>query len=348
MRVLVTGGAGFIGSHISLMLLQNGYDVVIYDSFVNSSFNVIKAIKKVLEDKIINYNLKIINGDIRDQKLLNKMFKDSFDEDNPIQTVIHLAGLKSVSESIAYPLNYWDVNVSGTRSLLETMKENNCFTFVFSSSATIYGLTSLIPITEDQELSPISPYGKTKVAIEEMLNDLYKSKNNLWKICSLRYFNPVGAHPSGLIGEDPIGIPNNLFPFISQVAIGRRNVLNVFGNDWDTIDGSGVRDYIHIMDLSEGHIDAMDFLNANQTCFELINLGSGKGFSVFQIIKEFEKTTGCKIPIEIQSRRDGDVAKCYADITKAHKLLGWTPKRSLKQICLDGWNWQRKNPNGYT
>ncbi len=347
MRVLLTGGAGFIGSHIALLLLQEGFDVVIVDSFVNSSFNVINAIKGCLDNKKLNYNLKVVNADIRDINNLDKIFNDSFIEGKKIQAVIHLAGLKSVSESVSKPLNYWGVNVCGTQNLLSTMMKNGCYTIVFSSSATIYGLPETLPIKEDHNVEPINPYGETKVAIENMLNDLYKSNKNLWRICSLRYFNPVGAHPSGFIGEDPIGIPNNLFPFIYQVAIGRRKILKVFGDDWDTDDGSGVRDYIHIMDLSEGHIDALNFLMSKQSCYEFINLGSGKGYSVFQIISEFEFSTGFKIPFLIKPRRDGDIAKCYADISKAKQLLDWFPRRSLKEICVDGLNWQSKNPNGY-
>jgi len=252
-----------------------------------------------------------------------------------------------VSESFTKPLHYWDVNVCGTQNLLATMNENDCHSIVFSSSATIYGLADSIPITEDHKLSPINPYGKTKVAIEYMMYDLFKSHINSWRICSLRYFNPVGAHPSAFIGEDPVGIPNNLFPYITQVAIGRRSFLTVFGDDWNTNDGSGVRDYIHIMDLAEGHLQAIDYLMSNESCYECINLGSGVGYSVFQIINEFEISTGCQIPFLVKKRRDGDLAKCYADISKAKKLLGWYPKRTLKDICLDGWNWQRKNPRGY-
>ena len=348
MRVLLTGGAGFIGSHIALLLLQKGYEVVIIDSFINSSTNVIKSIEKYFQINNLNYNLKTIIGDIRDNYILDKIFKDSIAEGRQIEAVIHLAGLKSVSESIKNPLNYWDVNVSGTKNLLSTMINNNCFSIVFSSSATIYGFSESVPINEEQNVSPTNPYGKTKVAIENMLGDVYRSNINSWRICSLRYFNPIGAHPSGFIGEDPIGTPNNLFPYITQVAIGKRSYLNVFGDDWDTRDGSGVRDYIHIMDLSEGHIKALDFFRSNESCFECINLGSGKGYSVFQIVSEFEISTGCKIPFRIKERRDGDVAECFADISKAEKLLGWYPKRNLKQICFDGWNWQRKNPYGYS
>ena len=347
MRVLLTGGSGFIGSHIALLLLERGFDVLILDSFVNSSSNVIDRIKTYLVSNDLIYKLKIINGDIRDEKLLDKIFNDSLYEHKPIITVIHLAGLKSVSESLKNPLKYWDVNVIGTLNLLLTMKKYKCYSLVFSSSATVYGLSDSVPMAEDHVISPINPYGKTKVAIENMLYDLFNSNINLWKICSLRYFNPVGAHPSGFIGEDPIGIPNNLFPFLTQVAIGRQKILKVFGDDWDTQDGSGIRDYIHIIDLAEGHLSAIEYLNSNESCLEFINLGSGSGYSVFQIISQFELSTGCKIPFTIQKRRDGDVARCYADISKAKKLLGWIPKRSLEQICLDGWNWQIKNPNGY-
>ncbi|WP_269605398.1 UDP-glucose 4-epimerase GalE [Prochlorococcus marinus] len=347
MRVLLTGGSGFIGSHIALLLLERGFDVLILDSFVNSSSNVILRIKKYLDNKKLKYKLETINGDIRDKQLLDNIFLDSIKENKPIDTVVHLAGLKSVSESLTNPLHYWDVNVLGTLNLLLTMNEYKCYSLVFSSSATIYGLSDSVPMAEDHKIAPINPYGKTKVAIENIFYDLYNSNINLWKICSLRYFNPVGAHPSGFIGEDPIGIPNNLFPFLTQVAIGRQKLLNIYGDDWDTSDGSGIRDYIHIIDLAEGHLASIDYLNSKESCLEFVNLGSGKGYSVFQIIRQFELSIGCKIPFAIQSRRDGDVAKSYADISKAKKLLSWTPKRSLEQICLDGWNWQIKNPNGY-
>ncbi len=347
MRVLLTGGAGFIGSHIALLLLERGFDVIILDSFVNSSSIVINRIKTFLQNKDLKSKFEYIKGDIRDKNILDNIFIKSIKECKPIDTVIHLAGLKSVSDSLTNPLHYWDVNVRGTLNLLLSMKEYECYSLVFSSSATIYGLSDSVPMSEDHKILPINPYGQTKVAIENMFYDLFNSNIKLWKICSLRYFNPVGAHSSGLIGEDPVGIPNNLFPFLTQVAIGRQKILKVFGDDWDTKDGSGVRDYIHIIDLADGHLASIDYLNSNDSCLEFINLGSGHGYSVFQIIRQFELTTGRKIPFSIQGRRDGDVAKCYADISKAKKLLGWTPKRSLEQICLDGWNWQIKNPNGY-
>ena len=347
MRVLLTGGAGFIGSHIALMLLERGYDVILLDSFVNSSPKVINRIKDYLDNKELRYKFITIKGDIRNKKLIQNIFHDAVKENKPIETVIHLAGLKSVSESFNNPIHYWDINVFGTLNLLLTMKDFECYSLVFSSSATIYGLSDSVPMAEDHKISPVNPYGKTKVAIENIFYDLYQSNINLWKICSLRYFNPVGAHPSGLIGEDPRGVPNNLFPFITQVAIGRRKVLKVYGNDWKTKDGSGVRDYIHIIDLAEGHLASINYLNSKDSCLEFINLGSGKGYSVFQIIRQFEFCTGCQIPFSIQSRRDGDVPESFADISKAKKLLGWIPKRSLEQICLDGWNWQMNNPNGF-
>ncbi len=347
MKVLLTGGAGFIGSHIALLLLEKGFDVLILDSFTNSSPNVINRIKAYLDCNDITCKMETINGDIRDKNLLDSIFLDSIKENSPIDAVIHLAGLKSVSESLTNPLDYWDVNVLGSLNLLHTMKLYDCYSIVFSSSATIYGFCESLPLNEDHKISPINPYGKTKVAIENMFYDLYYSNKKLWKICSLRYFNPVGAHPSSMIGEDPIGIPNNLFPFLTQVAIGRQRFLKIYGDDWETKDGSGVRDYIHVNDLADGHLASIDYLNSKDSCLEFINLGSGHGYSVFQIINQFELSTGLKIPFSIQSRRDGDVAECYADISKAKRLLGWTPKRSLEQICLDGWNWQRKNPNGY-
>ena len=347
MRVLLTGGSGFIGSHIALLLLERGIDVLIFDSFVNSSPNVIERIKSYLNTKNLKYKLETINGDIRNLEHLDNIFFDSIKQNKDIDAVIHLAGLKSVSDSLTNPLQYWDVNVLGTLNLLVTMKKYKCHSLVFSSSATIYGLSDSFPMTENHTISPINPYGKTKVAIENMLSDLYKSNQNVWKICSLRYFNPVGAHPSGIIGEDPIGIPNNLFPFLTQVAVGRQKLLKIFGDDWGTKDGSGIRDYIHIIDLAQGHLASIDYLNSNDSCLEFINLGSGNGYSVFQIIRQFELSTGCQIPFSIEKRRDGDVAACYADISKARQLLDWTPKRTLEQICLDGWNWQVKNPNGY-
>ena len=347
MRLLLTGGAGYIGSHTALLLLQRGYDVIIYDSFVNSSYKVIKAIKSYLDSVGIDYKLKTIKGDIRDKSSLEKIFKDSIKEGNPIQSVIHFAGLKSVSESVNNPLSYWDVNVCGTKNLIEMMRSNQCFSLVFSSSATVYGSSASVPIKENSILSPQNPYGNTKLAVEKILYDLYLSSIKSWNISVLRYFNPVGAHPSGFIGEDPMGIPNNLFPYITQVSIGKRKLLSVYGDNWETKDGSGIRDYIHVMDLAEGHIAALNYLQSNSDGFEYFNLGSSNGYSVFEIINEFESSTGSKINYEIVDRRKGDIAISIADISKAKEFLGWSPNQSLKNMCIDSFNWQRKNPNGY-
>jgi UDP-glucose 4-epimerase len=349
MRVLVTGGAGFIGSHACLALLQKGYEVVVFDSFVNSNKKSIQKVIEILKGEKLNkkINIEIVNGDIRDEKLLNQLFSKYHRLDKPIEAVIHFAGLKSVYESVLNPLEYWDVNVSGTRNLLNTMAKNNCYSIVFSSSATVYGLSESIPINEAETISPMNPYGETKVAVETMLTDLYQSDLDLWRIISLRYFNPVGAHNSGLIGEDPKGIPNNLFPIINQIAIGKRSSLQIFGNDWDTRDGTGIRDYIHVMDLAEGHTAALKYILSGNSINENINLGSGKGFSVLEIINEFQKVTKCKINYDFVDRRNGDIAVSVADISKAKKLINWIPTKSLAQIILDGWNWQKKNPNGY-
>ena len=347
MRVLLTGGAGYIGSHTALLLLQRGFDVIIYDSFVNSSSKVINKIEFYLNSKQINYKLKTIVGDIRNKDCLDKVFKDSINEANPIKSVIHFAGLKSVSQSVNNPLQYWDVNVCGTKNLLEVMSLNNCFSLVFSSSATVYGSSELVPIKENSSCRPENPYGNTKLTVERILNDLFLSISNVWSISILRYFNPVAAHPSGLIGEDPRGIPDNLFPYITQVAIGRINTLNVYGDDWNTKDGSGIRDYIHIIDLAEGHIAALNYLKSNKFTYEIINLGSNNGYSVFEIINEFHRITGYKVNYKVVERRSGDIPISIADISKANKLLGWSPTRNLKDMCLDGLNWQIKNPNGY-
>ncbi len=347
MRILVTGGAGYIGSHVTILLLELGFDVVIYDSFINSSSRVINRIESYLDSKKVNFKLKTIVGDIRNKSTLDKVFKDSIREGNKIEAVLHFAGLKSVSQSVDNPISYWDVNVCGTKSLLEVMRSNQCFSMVFSSSATVYGSSASVPIKENSILSPQNPYGNTKLAVEKILYDLYTSNTNPWNISVLRYFNPVGAHPSGLIGEDPKDIPNNLFPYITNVLIGKRKLLSVYGGDWETKDGSGIRDYIHVMDLAEGHIAALNYLQSNSDSFEFFNLGSSNGYSVFEIINEFKNSTGSQIPYEVVDRRRGDVAISIADIGKAMKLLVWSPKRTLKDMCIDSLNWQRKNPNGY-
>ena len=349
MNLLITGGTGFIGSHTCLLLLERGYDLIIYDSFINSSEKVLGRIGTILKfDHDYFYKrVKVIKGDIRDKKKLRELFSFFKAKGNSIKGVLHFAGLKSVSESVINPLEYWDVNLSGTRNLLSSMNEFNCKTLLFSSSATIYGSTTSDRINEDHLINPINPYGKTKAAVENLLTDLYKSDNK-WSIASLRYFNPVGAHSSGLIGEDPLGIPNNLFPFISNVAAGRIKKLKVFGSNWPTPDGTGVRDYIHVSDIAKGHFDAFNYLLQRKKGKLLkINLGTGKGYSVLEVINTFNNVIGNEIPYEIVDRRSGDNAISIADPSLAKNILGWEAKNSLFDMCRDSWNWQTKNPNGY-
>lgn len=348
MRVLVTGGAGFVGSHTCVSLLQKGHQIIIYDSFCmipNSVINRISSVSKI--DKYSENQLRVVTGDIRDKGKLNNVFKEAKEENIPIEAVIHFAGLKSVAESVINPIIYWDVNVCGTKNLLDIMQYHNCYTIIFSSSATVYGSPSEFPISEEFKINPTNPYGRTKSVVEFLLSDIYHSKSDKWRICNLRYFNPVGAHNSSLLGEDSKDTPSNLFPLITQVAIGRRSKIEVYGSDWETKDGSGVRDYIHVMDVADGHLAVFNYLinsEPTQICF---NLGSGKGYTVLEIIKEFEYSTGTKIPYEIVNRRPGDVAVLVADISKSKKLLNWSAKRTLKDMCIDSWNWQRLNPNGY-
>lgn len=339
MKILVTGGAGYIGSHTLISLHEAGYDFVVYDNLCNSSKKSLKAVEKILDKPII-----FEQGDIRDTQALQNVFKKY-----EIDSVIHFAGLKAVGESVAKPVEYYDNNINGTLKLLEVMKENNCKKIVFSSSATVYGDPESTPIKEDFPTGDITnPYGRTKYFIEEILKDLYISDNE-FKITILRYFNPVGAHESGTIGEDPNGIPNNLMPFISQTAVGKREVLSVFGGDYDTKDGTGVRDYIHVVDLALGHVKAIDFINT-QTSEQkplIVNLGTGNGYSVLDVIKAFEKASNRKVPYKIVQRRSGDIAKCFADPSFAKDILNWEAKKNIDQMCQDSWNWQSKNPNGY-
>ena len=315
MAVLVTGGAGYIGSHTCVELLNAGKDVVIV--------------------------FKFYECDIRDKKGLDEIFKKE-----KIDSVIHFAGLKAVGESVHKPLEYFDNNVNGTLVLLEVMRDNGCKKIVFSSSATVYGMNNVSPLTEDMEVGGVTnPYGRTKYMIECILKDLYTS-DNTWSICLLRYFNPIGAHKSGTMGEDPNGIPNNLMPYITQVAIGKREYLNVWGNDYDTPDGTGVRDYIHVVDLALGHIKAVEKVEGAEGLF-IYNLGTGKGYSVLDVVKAFEKASGVKIPYKIGPRRDGDIATCYSDPSKAYRELGWKAQRDIEEMCEDSWRWQKQNPNGY-
>ncbi len=337
--ILVTGGAGYIGSHTLIELNDAGFDFIVLDNLSNSSQEAIKRV-----EKIINKKIKFIKGDIRDKELLRKIFKE-----NEIDSVIHFAGLKAVGESVEKPLVYYENNVCGTNTLLEVMKEFDVKKFVFSSSATVYGEPEKMPVTEDMPTGRgiTNPYGRSKYMIEEILKDLFVSDNS-FKIAILRYFNPVGAYESGTIGEDPDGIPNNLMPFISQVAVGKLPKLRVFGGDYPTGDGTGVRDYIHVVDLANAHVKAIEYLNENELKEPLIvNLGTGKGYSVLEMIQAFEEASGVKIPYEIVDRRPGDIAEIYANPSKAKKLLGWEAKRGIKEMCESAWKWQSKNPKGY-
>jgi UDP-glucose 4-epimerase len=333
--ILVTGGAGYIGSHTCISLIEAGYEIVIFDNFCNSSKESIQRV-----EKIVGKLIPLVEGDIRHAADLQKVF-DSYE----IDSVIHFAGLKAVGESVEQPLKYYDNNVNGTVVLCEVMKKNNCKSIVFSSSATVYGDPHTTPIKENFPLSATNPYGRSKLMVEEILRDLYISNNN-WKVVLLRYFNPVGAHKSGTIGEDPNGIPNNLMPFIAQTAVGKRACLSVFGDDYDTHDGTGVRDYIHVVDLAEGHVKALDKIE-NFTEVMTINLGTGTGYSVKDMVKAFEKVSGKEVPFCIAPRRAGDIAKCYADPSYAKKILGWEAKQNIEEMCEDSWRWQSQNPNGY-
>ena len=343
-RILVTGGCGFIGSHTCLALLEKNYEVWVVDSLVNSSHLVLERIKK-LSNK--SNNIQFFKGDIRDIKFIRKVFQKAINNDLPISAVIHFAGLKSVGESNYEPIKYWDVNVNGTINLIRVMEESNCRSIIFSSSATIYGVKDDSPIKESFDIESINPYGNTKIVIEKLLKDLYLSSPDEWRISSLRYFNPIGAHESGLIGEDPLGIPNNIFPLIMQVGMKRISKLQVFGNDWDTQDGTGVRDYIHVLDLADGHILAMEYLFNRKPQIINLNLGTGTGTSVLELINTFERVNNVSIPYEFTDRRRGDYATVIADNSKLIKVLNWKPKRDLLKMCVDGWRWQKSNPKGY-
>ena len=334
-KILVTGGAGYIGSHTCVELLNDGYEIIVLDNLSNSSEESLKRVQE-----ITGKTLEFIKGDIRDNELLNSLFSSS-----EISSVIHFAGLKAVGESVSMPLAYYDNNVHGTLVLLEAMKQANVKTLVFSSSATVYGDPATLPISEHFPTSVTNPYGRSKLMIEEILQDLHVSDNS-WRIALLRYFNPVGAHPSGKIGEDPNDIPNNLMPYISQVAIGKLAKLNVFGNDYPTHDGTGVRDYIHVVDLSIGHVRAIEKLQKADGVHAW-NLGVGKGYSVLEMVAAFEKASEKSVPYQIAPRRSGDIAACYANPDKALNELGWKAEKGLEDMVSDSWRWQSANPNGY-
>ena len=349
MRILVTGGAGFIGSHTCLALQEKGYDITVIDSYINSHKKSLQRVLDILKknNRVKNIGIDIEIADIRDENSLDQLFVRYQDLGNPIQAVMHFAGQKSVKDSVLNPLIYWDVNVHGSINLLRVMDKYNCRTIVFSSSATIYGLSRSSTLKENTEIKPINPYGRTKVAIEKILNDIYNSPNNKWKIANLRYFNPIGAHSTGMIGEAPIGIPSNIFPYITQVASGILDELNIFGQDWPTLDGTCIRDYIHVMDLAEGHISALEYLNNFEKKIVNLNLGTGVGTSVLELIDIFEKVNNVKISKNFAGRRIGDSCQIIADNGLALSCLNWSPKRDLEKMCLDGWKWQLLNPNGY-
>ncbi len=334
-KILLTGGAGYIGSHTCVELLNAGYDVVVVDNLSNSSRESINRVEKITGKTISFYEIDILDSDG-----LQRVFKE-----HQISSVVHFAGLKSVGESVNKPLEYYRNNISGTIALCQVMQDFDVRDLVFSSSATVYGDPASLPIKEDFPVSATNPYGRSKLVIEEILKDLYVSDSR-WNISLLRYFNPVGAHKSGMIGEDPSGIPNNLMPYVAQVASERLEKLSVFGSDYPTKDGTGVRDYIHVVDLAKGHLKALEYMQQNAGV-NIFNLGTGEGYSVLEMVSAFEQASGRKIPYEVVSRRPGDIAACFADPTLAESELGWKAELGLADMCTDTWRWQRDNPNGY-
>jgi UDP-glucose 4-epimerase len=335
MAILVTGGAGYIGSHTCVELLNQGYEVVVVDNLSNSSEEALERVKK-----ITGKNITFYKADLLDKEALEEIF-----DEEVIEGVIHFAGLKAVGESVQKPLEYYHNNITGTLNLCEVMREHKVKNIVFSSSATVYGTPNSVPIKEDFPLSTTNPYGSTKLMLERILSDLHTADSD-WNVILLRYFNPIGAHSSGSIGEDPKGIPNNLVPYITQVAVGKLEHLNVYGNDYDTLDGTGVRDYIHVVDLALGHIKALEKIKENKGIL-VYNLGTGNGYSVLQMVDSFKKVSGNAINYVVQPRRAGDIGLCYADVTKAKEELHWEATRGIDEMCRDSWRWQKNNPNGY-
>ena len=348
-KILVTGGSGFLGSHTCLLLLQQGYKVFVIDSFDNSSPKVINRVLEII--KLRKYNaelkLKLYEGDLCDINFIEKVFSDIYKNHNSLDGVIHFGGLKAVSESKTNPLPYWKVNVLGTINLLEVMSKYGCNNLVFSSSATIYAENESSKFKEDSDLKPINPYGNTKLTVEILLENLFESNKQEWRLASLRYFNPIGAHASGLIGEFPNGIPNNIFPLITNTAIGLQKELKIFGNDWPTKDGTAIRDYIHVMDLAKAHIKVIDYLILNKPDYLKINVGTGVGTSVLELIKTFEKVNNVVVPYVFCNRRPGDACSLVADNSLLISKLNIIPKMSLEDMCRDGWKWKKLNPNGY-
>ncbi|MEA3103991.1 UDP-glucose 4-epimerase GalE [Caballeronia mineralivorans] len=333
--ILVTGGAGFIGSHTCVELLNEGYGVVVIDNLVNSNAQALKRVEQITGKKLAFYE-----ADVRDETALARIF-----DEHPITGAIHFAALKSVGESVAKPIEYYRNNMDSLLVLLDTMRARNVKKIVFSSSATVYGVPKSVPIDESFPLSATNPYGQSKLIAEQVLRDLEIS-DATWRIATLRYFNPVGAHESGLIGEDPAGVPNNLMPYVAQVAVGKLERLRIFGSDYATHDGTGVRDYIHVVDLARGHIKALDALESLDSSF-VVNLGTGQGYSVLDVVKAFEAASGKPVPYELVARRPGDIAECFADPAAAAKLLGWQAEHGIERMCADHWRWQSQNPRGF-
>jgi UDP-glucose 4-epimerase len=347
-NLLITGGSGFIGSHLCLILLKNNYSLYVLDSFINSSYEALNRVKALakFDKKNIDNNLKVFVGDMRDKKTIDNVFRFAYENNKRIDGVIHLASLKSVKESIEKPIDYWGNNIISTLNLVEIMIKYNCFNIVFSSSASIYQKDQKF-VNEESFINPLHPYAETKVIIEMLLKSIFNAYQGKWKIVNLRYFNPIGAHSSGQLGEDPKGDPNNIFPRIIKVASGEIKKLYIFGNDWPTRDGSGIRDYIHVMDLAEGHLKALEYLNLIEPKILNINLGTGIGTTVIELVKVFEKVNNVKIPIAYEERRNGDVSELVADISLAKSLINFFPSRSIQDMCKDGWKWYLNNPEGY-
>lgn len=335
MKILVTGGAGYIGSHTCVELLNAGYEIVVLDNLSNSSKKSLDAVKRITGKDFPFYEI-----DLLDYEGTESVFKKE-----KIDSVIHFAGLKAVGESTKMPIRYYHNNITGTLNLVDIMEKYGVYNIVFSSSATVYGMPKTVPITEDFPLSTTNPYGSTKLMLENILTDVFKA-NDKWSVTLLRYFNPIGAHKSGTIGEDPKGIPNNLLPYVAQVAVGKLEKVHVFGSDYPTVDGTGVRDYIHVVDLALGHLKAVE-KKTGDAGVHIYNLGTGNGYSVLQVIEAFEKACGKKLPYQIDPRRPGDIAECWADASKAAKELGWKAEREIAEMCEDSWRWQSTNPNGY-
>lgn len=336
MAILVTGGSGFIGSHTVVELLEDGREVVVVDNLSNSSLTALNRVEEITGKHVVFYQ-----ADIRDRKALEEVFAKE-----KIESCIHFAGLKAVGESVEKPWEYYDNNITGTLTLIDVMRKHNVKNIIFSSSSTVYGDPDCVPVTEESPLKKCTnPYGSTKFMLEQILTDI-QTADPEWNVVLLRYFNPIGAHKSGRIGEDPNGIPNNLMPYITQVAVGKRERLGIFGNDYDTPDGTGVRDYIHVVDLAKGHVKALKKIE-ERAGLRIYNLGTGQGYSVLDVVKNFEEASGVKIPYEILPRRAGDIAANYADASKAQRELGWKAEQTLKDMCADSWRWQKNNPNGY-